>query len=349
MIPPAGRLYWICQAAGWGSFLAYVLIAYLATNPVYQPWDIASITFFNGVVCPVLTHRLRAWMHAHGWMQLPARQLWWRCAVFAIGSAFVLTGTVALGIIVTSSAPSPVPVQAIAGIFAGFLWALAGWLTIYYVVHVRRRRDALQVELHMAAHEAELRALRAQINPHFLFNCLNSLRHLIGVSPDRAQAMVTSLADLLRYSLDADRRDLAPLSAELRMVDEYLGLERVRFEERLRVERVVDPAALAVLVPTMLLQSLVDNAIKHGIAELVQGGVVRVEATVTNDHLTLRVRNTGALKPAPDRAGQGLQNARDRLRLLYGGAASLSLKDADGMTEALVRIPVTRGAAAQPV
>jgi signal transduction histidine kinase len=348
MTPPAGRLYWICQAAGWGSFLAYVLIAYLATNPVYRPWDVASIIFFNGVVCPVVTHRLRAWMHANGWMQLPARRLWWRCAAFAVVAAFALTGAVAIGIVATRSAPSPVPVQALAGIFAGFLWAFAGWLTIYYVVHVRRRRDALQIELQMAAHEAELRALRAQINPHFLFNCLNSLRHLIGVSPDRAQAMVTSLADLLRYSLDADRRDLAPLSAELRMVDEYLGLERVRFEERLRVERAVDPAALTVLVPTMLLQSLVDNAIKHGIAELVQGGVVRIEATVTHAELTLRVRNTGALKPPADRAGQGLQNARDRLRLLYDGAASLSLSNADGMTEALVRIPVIARAAAEP-
>jgi hypothetical protein len=346
MTPPAGRLYWICQAAGWGSFLAYVLIAYLATSPIQSPWDIASIVFFNGVVCPVLTHQLRAWMHAHNWMQLPARQLWWRFAVCAVVAGVGLTAAVALGIKATRT--TPLPVEGLIGIFAGFVWAITGWLTIYYVVHVRRRRDALQLELKMVAHEAELRALRAQINPHFLFNCLNSLRHLIGASPERAQAMVTSLADLLRYSLDADRSDLAPLSAELRVVDEYLDLERVRFEERLRVERAIDPAALAVPVPTMLLQSLVDNAIKHGIAELIDGGVIRVEAAVTNGELTLRVRNTGTLRPPADKTGRGLQNARDRLRLLYDGSASLSLRDAGGMTEALVRIPVTAPAAGGP-
>jgi LytS/YehU family sensor histidine kinase len=201
------------------------------------------------------------------------------------------------------------------------------------------------MELKMAADEAALRALRAQINPHFLFNCLNSLRHLIAVNPDRAQAMVTSLADMLRYSLDSDRRDLAPLSAELRIVDEYLGLERVRFEERLHVERAIDPAALPVLVPTMLLQSLVDNAIKHGIADLIDGGVVRVEATVRGAELQLSVRNTGPLKPAVNGQGQGLRNAQERLRLLYGGAASLSLRDAQGMTEALVKIPMIAPAA----
>src|SRR5580765_6455734 len=117
MTTRAGRLYWICQAAGWGSFLAYVLIPYLASSPEQNAWDIASIVFFNGVVCPALTHGLRAWMQKHRWMQLPAGRLWWRCAGFAVVAAFLLTAAVAAGIVATHS--TPVPIAGLAGIMAG--------------------------------------------------------------------------------------------------------------------------------------------------------------------------------------------------------------------------------------
>ena len=165
-------------------------------------------------------------------------------------------------------------------IFFGFTWAFAGWLVIYFSVHGRRRREALQLELAVVSRDAQLRSLRAQINPHFLFNSLNSLRHLILADPQRAVTMVTGLADLLRYSLASDRSDMVPLGDELAIVDEYLGLEQVRLEERLRVERAIEPAALPARVPPMLVQSLVDNAIKHGIATLPQGGLVRLSARI---------------------------------------------------------------------
>ncbi len=164
------------------------------------------------------------------------------------------------------------------GIVFGFAMAFAGWLTIYFAVQSRRKRDALQLELDVVAREAQLRSLRAQLNPHFLFNCLNSLRHLIVTQPARAEIMVTGLAELLRYSLASDRTDAVGLSDELRIVDEYLDIERVRLEDRLTVTRQVAREALRARVPPMLIQTLVNNAIKHGIAELPQGGVVRIEA-----------------------------------------------------------------------
>jgi len=248
------------------------------------------------------------------------------------------------GIVLTRPGAETIPIAGLAGIFVGFTWAFVGWAAIYYVVPIRRRRDALQLELAVTAREAQLRALRAQINPHFLFNSLNSLRHLIGTHPDRAQAVVTNLADILRYALDSDRRDLAPLNEELAAVDRYLELEHVRFEERLRVERAIDPSTLAIRVPPMLLQTLVDNAIKHGISELTAGGVVRLEAHVDAGRLTLMVRNTGALRNGSTSTGYGLRNARERLRLLYGNDASLTLRDLDGTTEARVEIPANAGA-----
>ena len=135
----------------------------------------------------------------------------------------------------------------------------------------RRRRDTLErqaLELSLVARDAQLRALRAQVNPHFLFNSLNSLRGLITEDPARAAAMVTGFAGLMRYSLDSDSRETVTLAEEMEAVDDYLGLERVRFEDRLLVERAIAPEALEVRIPPMMVETLVENAIKHGIANI---------------------------------------------------------------------------------
>ncbi len=198
---------------------------------------------------------------------------------------------------------------------------------------------ALFLKLAVVTREAQLQTLRAQLNPHFYFNCLNSLRHLIASNPDRALTMVTNLADLMRYSLTADTRDTVTLAEELEVVDHYLDLERVRLEERLKIERVVSPAALSARIPTMLVLTLVENAIKHGVSELTAGGFVRIEASRTGDDLTVTVTNSGRLKSATSEAGHGLFNARERLRLLYSGAGSLDLSGSGDVTIAALRLP----------
>ena len=182
--------------------------------------------------------------------------------------------------------------------------------------------------------------LRAQVNPHFLFNCLNSVRALIAENPDRAASMVTSLSDLLRYSLQSDRTHTVSLAEELAIVDEYVSLERVRFEDRLRFERTLDPGALEARVPQMLVQTLVENAVKHGVAALPQGGVVRVRAAVDGRSMTISVSNSGTMRHQYDEGGHGLRNTMARLRLLYDHHASFSLTDVSGETVATVTLPL---------
>lgn len=150
--------------------------------------------------------------------------------------------------------------------------------------------------------------------------------------------MVTGLSDLLRYALTSDRRRLVPLAEELAMVNQYLDLEKIRFEERLVVEQAVDNAALTVKVPPMLLQTLVDNAVKHGIATLPGGGIVRISACIDAAHLDLQVANTGASDAAAQN-GFGLQSAAERLHLLYSDRASLTLASRDAWTVATLRLP----------
>jgi LytS/YehU family sensor histidine kinase len=171
---------------------------------------------------------------------------------------------------------------------------------------------------------------------------LNGLRSLIGDEPERARDAVTHLARMLRYSLAASDDDLVSLERELEMVDDYLALESMRLAERLTVEREIEPAARSVRVPAMLLQTLVENSLKHGIAALKPGGTLRITAQVVDRELVLRVENP---RPADSvvatQPGLGLHNASERLRLLFGDRAALKLdlSRADAATVE-VRLPL---------
>jgi hypothetical protein len=316
-----------------------VLSWYVLTAPALHVWDFVSVFFFNCVACPAITHGLRAYMYRRDWMQWPVRRrvLW--IAGVVVGTSLLLTAGVGLFFLAVSRGASTLDFQSAVGIGIGFAWALSGWFVIYYAVHARRQREALQLELAVVSRDAQLRSLRAQLNPHFLFNSLNSLRHLILANPDRAVTMVTGLAELLRYSLASDRVEMVSLGEELEVVNEYLELERVRFEERLRIERAIEPAALGARIPPMLIQSLVDNAVKHGISDLPKGGVVQIGARVMDGRVEIQIANTGRVKPQRPGGGHGLKNATERLRLLYNGQASLTLREQGDMTQAIVVVP----------
>jgi len=334
--PAAGRTYWICQFAGWGGFAMYVAGAYLVFAPERLASVVLTILLFNGLGCPAATHLLRDWMLRERWLELPLRRFLPRATMAVLLLAAILAGAVILLELVAFT--PRVDVTGAVWTFVAFVWAVAGWILVYWVVQARRRRERLASDLTVLAREAQLNALRAQLNPHFLFNCLNSLRALIVQDPERAVSMVTGLGDLLRYALASDRRQLVPLSEELAIVEQYLDLEKIRFEERLTVERAVEPAALAVSVPPMLLQTLVDNAVKHGIARLPHGGVIRITARVNAEHLDLAVANTGPVREA-NPEGFGLRSAGERLRLLYQGRASLTLLSEGPATVATLRLP----------
>jgi histidine kinase len=340
--PPATRTYWICQIAGWASFVFWVTAFYV----VYEPrarWDvIASIVVIDGGVTMLITHSLRWWMYRRGWIAMRPARLFPRLAATTALLAAAITGLIVL----TSrliSGDGGFDSNATFWTFIAFLWAFGGWLLIYATVHTRRRHDARAFELTINARDAQLQLLRAQLNPHFLFNCLNSLRGLISENPERASAMVTSLSDLLRYSLRSDRAHIVPLAEEMEIVNEYISLERVRFEERLRFDTDVDPAALAAAVPPMLVQTLVENAVKHGIADRTDGGVVRLRAEVCGRRMAISVTNTGLMRAPMNENGHGLRNTIDRLRILYGDDVSLTLTDASGQTVASVSIPLESG------
>ena len=190
--------------------------------------------------------------------------------------------------------------------------------------------------------QAELRALRAQVNPHFLFNCLNTIRGMVSEDPARAQEMITNLAALFRHAIDFRGAQMVPLKDEMAVVSEYLALESARFEARLSVHIAITDEAAKRHVPAMMVQTLVENAVTHGIAARPEGGLVMIRGHITTHALVLEVENTGRLMDVPParRAPTGLSNARDRLRLQCGAGATLELSDAGlGVVVATVVIP----------
>jgi hypothetical protein len=347
-------VYWTLQLLGWGFYF----YAQASGEVIFasQPWSKAGALW--GAMCAssiALTHVLRWFVRRHGWLARPPGALFWRIALatLAIASASYLITTA------LSQAVYGTPVTPIAAAFyqrlsfSGqlrnqFIFILvvhAAWVAVYLAFAMQRHRyraELRQAQLGEALQTAELRLLRSQLNPHFLFNALNGLRSLIADEPARAREAVTQLARLLRHSLAAGDEDLVSLDREVEMVDAYLALEALRLADRLRVERDIDPAARAERVPAMLLQTLVENAIKHGIAALKEGGTLHMVARLQEGELLIRVINP---RPpdveAANTAGVGLKNSTQRLRLLFGDRASLRLDlEVPGLATAEARLPV---------
>ncbi len=195
-------------------------------------------------------------------------------------------------------------------------------------------------EARMLAREAELEALRIQINPHFLFNSLHSISALATTDGARAREMCIRLADFLRSSLGFGRRESISLGDELSLACSYLEVERIRFGERLRFEQQIGDACLDCLVPPLLLQPLVENAVKHGIAGLLEGGAIRLQASRLGPDVRITLENAFDPEAAPRRSlGLGLAHVRRRLEMRYGGDALVETGSAGGVYRVVLRFP----------
>ncbi len=210
-----------------------------------------------------------------------------------------------------------------------------------------RDREKKEAALALLAREAELHALKSRIQPHFLYNSLNAVSALIGRDAGRAREMCVGLAEFLRKSLAAGERPSIRVGEELALARHYLDVERIRFGSRLIVEEDVDAAGEECLVPPLLLQPLVENAVVHGIATLVDGGTVRVEARRAGHRLRIVIENPfDPEAPARPRNGLGLRIVRERLNALYGADAIFAARKVEGRHLAIISVPVRVAGAA---
>jgi two-component system LytT family sensor kinase len=225
-------------------------------------------------------------------------------------------------------------------------FALLGCVHAYsYFVEARTREaDAARLEAQLS--EARLGALRMQLNPHFLFNSLNALSALVREQDTPAASrMLELIGDVLRQVLRPDQPHEIPLSEEMAFLAQYLAIEQVRFSDRLELRWDLQPGALQALVPSFIMQPIVENAIKHGVLNHADAGVIEISAKVLGECVELKVRDNGkGIQPSTGRAGVGLSNVTERLRTLYGNGARLSLDSlSTGGTEATITMPLRVG------
>jgi LytS/YehU family sensor histidine kinase len=228
----------------------------------------------------------------------------------------------------------------------GFLLFLLSSALHYLLLALEESRvaetEALRFQI--LSREAELRALRAQIHPHFLFNSLNSINALVVSRPEEARRMCVLLADFLRRSLALGARDRVTLAEELALAEDLLAIEKVRFGARLAFTPQVDEAALACQVPPLLLQPLVENAVTHGIAQVIEGGTVRLDARRRGETLLVTIENPrDGAAPARAGAGIGIENVRRRLETLYGRDGALRLRAEGDVFHVALELPARTG------
>lgn len=335
------------QALLWSSYVGLSLT--MIANFGQVSGSMAFSMIFMAVGLWVSTETLRVLALRQGWLDQRQRALLLRLLLlpalvaialqvlmFVVNRAGVLMG------LLTFPPGMPRGVLMLMGYAVNTAVLLWLWLAVWVGVNMVQRwrlGEIAKWQAETAARELELQVLRAQINPHFLFNALNNLRALINEDPARAREMLSRLSNTLRHTLQHSAKERVPLADELAVVRDYIALEQLHHEERLRVAWQVDPATAGASVPPMLLQLLVENAIKHGIARTPGGGEVGITLRRDGAQLTLTVSNPGQWQPgSSDSTGLGLAHLRERLQRAGGPGADCRIEAADGRVNVTVTL-----------
>jgi len=352
-------IYWVCQSVGWGGVLIIGAIGSFS-DPSFTSSRNLHAALTLGILF-VLSHFYWIYIQISNW-----RLLQWKCLLGrCIGAAFIIalidsafTGLIGHHLLsqppmaaadhpelaASLSSTSYLILHLIMITIGNFLLMIA-WSAAYFGYHLSIEYQKIQVnhlKLKMALRESEHRALVAQVNPHFLFNSLNTLRSLIEENPERARDAVTELAQVFRASLQTTRQDLITLREEIETVNAYISLEMARFEDRLDVRSEIPPETLEAKLPPFLLQTLIENAIRYGLGPRMKAHI-SYETNLGETGLFIRVTNPGRIDGKSDSTGIGLENSRLRLRLLFGANAFLHLtSQGDDTVVAEALIPQVR-------
>lgn len=323
------KLYWIFQLGGFFSYTLINIFLYIIAGTISYATVIYAI--FISVWFLLSTHVFRHYIKSRRWVTLKISRLLPRLFVATVLLSLVnyvfhifLAGV--LDILDYNKVLDPLTV--VAFIFAYMVFYVI-WSLIYFMYHYL---DSYNKSLKYKAHknEVELNKLKSQLNPHFIFNALNSIRALVDEDPEKSKDAITRLSGILRSSLVMNKNKLTDFDEELQAVRDYLALESIRFEERLQIEYQIDPGSSGFQVPPLMIQTLVENGIKHGIAHLKGGGKLLLKTQVQDERMTIQIRNEGQIvnhTTSQNNKGFGIDNTRQRLHLLFGKKASFSLKN----------------------
>jgi hypothetical protein len=330
MISYKKRLYWTLQITGWLTYALLQIVFYSVSNENEIP--LRRIVFFivEGLICLGVTHLFRYYVNQWKWLSLSVPKMMLRVlpSIFIFGFViYFLRVPVSIVLNVVNVQrlafdPKQIIIGSLFYVFLLFVWSL-----FYFTYHyIERYNKSLKYEASMI--EIELNNLKNQLNPHFIFNALNSIRALVDENPVKSKQAINQLSNILRNSLTFEKKGLTKFDDEMKIVKDYLGLESIRFEERLKTEIEIHPDSNNFLVPPFMIQTLVENGIKHGISKLTEGGIIHIKTLADKNRLRIQIRNSGHLMNGTKRGkagGMGIKNTRHRLKLLYGEDASFRI------------------------
>ncbi len=339
------KRYWFAQFSGWTLYTLVNLVFLSALKEfTWQYFITLMVIYASGLF---LTHNYRNHIKKNNWLLLPIKKLLVSslAACIIIGTiiyALAFSSNYFLGQFKSEEFKFATPFIGIVNLSA----VIVIWSLIYFSYHYFQNYKRAVIESYIweaAVKDFELKTLKSQLNPHFMFNALNSIRALIEEDPKSAQTAVTKLSNILRYSLKIERNETVPLEEEVQVVSDYLALESIRLEERIKYNISIDPNTSKLEIPPMMIQTLVENGIKHGIAKQTDGGEISVSTFLDNSNLRIKIKNTGRLEEELLKRsnGFGLSNTKQRLNLIYGSKASFEIKNnPDNSVSAEIIIPI---------
>jgi two-component system LytT family sensor kinase len=331
------RLYWVLQITGWTAYgCLLTLFTYLTQPEAIHESFIFNVVIFITVSIGV-THLMRTFYVKKDWFRLRLIPILPRLLIASLfaSSTIVLVsrGLHSFSNTAISGVDSFETNRLIVDLIANSI-IIMFWNTLYFGYSFFKKfyyQEINNLSIESNLREVELKNLRSQLNPHFLFNSLNSIKALILIDPKKAKESLTILSSLLRSSLMASSEGLIPLSKEIELVRNYLQLEKMRFEERLDVQWSIHEGIEMVKIPPFVLQMMVENAVKHGISNLVSGGKINIVIRQNPRGLVIQVKNTGQIEENKETFGIGLENTKRRLDLQYKNRASLLMYEEEDM------------------
>jgi len=346
------RAFWLCQALGWSIYTITLSLMYIGySDPKDSFADVlirdCSGVLFAAVLGMFLTQGWRVFLRKRGWIRQGGLA---NFAKITVGLAVLALFECSLVFVFYLAVRPMKPGDLQEWLQRGLPGTVLGWMAIYLVWTVLygsvvTRRYAVNVEieklkLELHVKDVELRALQAQVNPHFFFNSLNSIRALLYQDAQAASDVIDRLAGMMRYTLQSGRSDTVPLAEEMEAVRNYLAIEKIRFEERMQLTESIEPGLEGMAFPPMALQTLVENAVKYGVERSVAPCEVRISVKRQGEQMQLMVSNQGHLVESHGGSTKvGVQNTSKRLALLFGAQAAIDLFERDGWVNARLTLP----------
>lgn len=337
------NIYWVSQIYGWLIYVVLMGLLNQLNGAEFNRLLLFNlfVTFFLGIS---ISNTYRELIIKKDWLRYPLYQLIPLVLITSIclGTFFFIAHTIISDVLIAGMTYQFEWIDVIRNIINQTVIFML-WSSLYFLFHFvqnYRKEEIKNLKWQAAKNEIELNKIKSQLNPHFIFNSMNSIRALVEEDPKLAKDAITRLSNILRGSLMLGKKEVITLSEEMQLVQDYLLLEKTRFEERLTINYSIDENAYDWLVPPLMIQTLAENGIKHGISKLTKGGRIFIQAFVKDNVLCIKIVNSGNYDEHKSvETGFGLVNTKQRLQLLFGSKANFEIKNLNNEVEVVVLIP----------